>query len=210
MNSGASSNSQMPMTNPMPMAMAPPHGLKPRYELGVDWMQVAIIAGIVILLAGAAWAIWKWWQRRKAMRLAQQAGGNVAAGPGRVAGLVAGLRDLKVAEPFDARAREEFYWRVGIAFRTAVEWRTGIPATALTLRELRDPLRKKLPLPSRETAQALEILDRSEGIKFAEAPATVEEAKLACDLTVKLITKLFPGAWHEATNTPSPGKGAVQ
>ncbi len=177
--------------NPPPLS--PPHGLKPRYELGVDWMQVAVIAGGMILFALVVWRMWKWWQRRRAERLAQLATSTADAGPGRVAGLFETLRGMTPAEPFDTRAREEFYWRLGLAFRTAVEWRTGISATSQTIRELREPLRKRLPLPGKETAMALELLERSEGIKFAGDLATPSEAMAARDVTVKLIEKLFPG-----------------
>lgn len=173
--------------------MNPPHGLRPRYELGVDWMQVAFYAGAATLLAVAAWITWKWWRRRQGERLARLAAGAVEAGPGRVAGLFESVRGLTPGDPFDARAREEFYWRLGLAFRTAVEWRTGITATSQTIRELREPLRKRLPLPGKETSMALELLERSEGIKFAGDLATPSEALAARDTTVKLIAKLFPG-----------------
>ena len=190
-----------------PPALSLPHGLKPRYELGVDWMQVAVIAGAVILCAVAAWVIWKWWQRRQAARLAELAAGAGDAGPGRVAGIFETLRGLKPAEPFDTRAREEFYWRLGLAFRTAVEWRTGISATSQTIRELREPLRKRLPLPGKETAMALELLERSEGIKFAGDLATPSEALAARDATVKLIAKLFPGEGRNEGLNAGRGEG---
>jgi hypothetical protein len=177
-------------------AMQPPHGLKPRYDLGVDWVQVITVVVVLVASAAAAYALWRWWQWRKARAaLAAKNIGDATGngGPGRVHELLARLRDLTPAEPFDARAREEFYWRIGIAFRTAVEWRTGIGATSRTIRELRDPLRKKLPLPSRETDEAIALLEESEGIKFAGVPASAADALAARDVTVKLIQRLFPG-----------------
>jgi hypothetical protein len=177
-------------------AMRPPHGLKPRYDLGVDWAQVITAVIVVMVLVAAAYALWRWWQWRKARAaLAAKNIGDAAGngGPGRVHELLARLCELTPAEPFDARAREEFYWRIGIDFRTAVEWRTGIGATSRTIRELRDPLRKKLPLPSRETDEAIALLEESEGIKFAGVPASAADAVAARDLTVRLIRRLFPG-----------------
>jgi len=66
-------------------------------------------------------------------------------------------------------------------------------AGSLPVRELREPLRKKLPLPSQETAEAIELLERGEGIKFAGVPVTPADAVAARDLTAKLIGRLFPG-----------------
>lgn len=173
------------------MNLTPPHGLKPRFELGVDWAQVAIWAAVLLLISAALWALWRWLKRRQ--QNAKKPAASEPAGPGRVAQLVDHVRGLQIADPFDARAREDFYFELGIAFRTAVEWRTGIGATSLTLRELREPLRKKLPLPGQEVSAAVELLERSEGIKFAAEPATPAEALSARDTTLRLIGKLFPG-----------------
>ena len=176
--------------------MQPPHGLKPRYDLGIDWerllTQVGIAFVVLAVVIAMAVAAWRWWKKRKAN--ARRAGDPVvASGPGRVQELLTRVRELTPGEPFDAREREEFYWRLGLALRTAVEWRTGIGATSLTVRELREPLRKKLPLPSQETAEAIALLERGEGIKFAGVPVTPADAVAARDLTAKLIGRLFPG-----------------
>jgi hypothetical protein len=181
---------QMSLPNPG-MKLAPPHGLKPRFELGVDWAQVAMWALALILISAAVWALWKWWRKRQ--QAVKTTDAPVSSGPGRLAVLVDHVRRLEITEPFDARAREDFYFELGIAFRTAVEWRTGIGATTLTLRELREPLRKKLPLPGHDVTAAVDLLERSEGIKFAAEPATPAEALLARDTTLRLIGKLFPG-----------------
>ncbi|MEY4630347.1 MAG: hypothetical protein RIQ81_467 [Pseudomonadota bacterium] len=167
----------------------PPHGLKPRFELGIDWFQVAIWAAVVVAVLAVAWALWRRWRARpQPLQVTPQ-----PTGPGRVSVLADRVRALQVADPFDARAREDFYFELGIAFRTAIEWRTGIGATSLTLRELREPLQKKLPLPRDEVSAAMTLLERSEGIKFAGAPATPTEATAARDATLRLISRLFPG-----------------
>jgi hypothetical protein len=174
------------------MNLMPPNGLKPRFELGLDWMQVAIWSLVAVLVAAAAWAFWRWWKKRRKDAKSSDAAAPSSA-PGRVAILADRLRGLQITDPFDARAREDFYFELGIAFRTAVEWRTGINATTQTLRELREPLRKKLPLPGQEVAAAVDLLERSESIKFAAEPATPAEAMVARDTTLRLIGKLFPG-----------------
>lgn len=172
--------------------VAPPHGLKPRYDLGVDWGAIVALLLVIAFMAFVAWWVWKWWQRRQAAGKSRAPVPEVPVGS-RVQDLLASLRAMTPADPFDARAREEFYWRLGLAFRTAVEWRTGIGATSLTIRELRDPLRKKLPLPSQETSEALDFLEKSEGIKFAGVPVTPADAVAARDATMRLIKRLFPG-----------------
>lgn len=177
--------------------LRPPHGLKPRVEVPIDWYQVALVAGTLLVAVLLIWWGWRYWRRQSKKQVAST---SEPSGPGRVALLVSELRAMELPsspEAFDQRTREEFYWRLGVAFRTAVEWRTGIGATAQTLNELRDPLRLKLPLPRRETDEALQLLEDSEFIKFAGTVVSTEAAEAARQKTIRLIGKLFPG---EAVN----------
>lgn len=171
----------------------PPHGLKPRVAVPVDWVHIGLIVAGLLLLGLLLWWGWRIWRKRSSV---QEPDALPVAGQGRISGLISELRAISLpqsAEPFSDEMREDFYWRLSLAFRTAIEWRTGIAATTQTIAELRGPLAAKLPLPRREATEALQFLEAAEFIKFANKPATVEEAESARATVIRLIGKLFPG-----------------
>lgn len=154
--------------NPSPVEGLPHdiHGLLPYQPTLLDhWPW--FLAGGAALMALALLAAW--WRRRKA-----------EVPPGKPIdpwdALDERLAALLPSDPFVGRARETYFFELSLALREAIERRTELRATDMTWSELREPLRRKLPLPSADVDAVLAFLQRADLVKFAEAEASRDEA----------------------------------
>jgi hypothetical protein len=72
--------------------------------------------------------------------------------------------------------QENYFYSLSLILREAVELRTGIRATDLTLYELKNPLRRSLPFKQEDIESVISFLERADMVKFAGAPSQREEA----------------------------------
>ena len=86
------------------------------------------------------------------------------------------LRQVELERPFDQKRAAEFYYQLGLLFREVIEITCAFPATDSTLKELRQPL-EQLPLKQEERAAVWSFFEQAEYIKFAQRPATYEQAE---------------------------------
>jgi hypothetical protein len=108
-------------------------------------------------------------------------------------------------EPFAEKVQEDYFYELSLTLREFVEELLKIPATDRTLKELRDPLRRSLPLAAERISDLLQFLDRADMVKFAKAPATIQEAR-RCHDDVKLwIAHMMPRNLGVDTPSSNPG-----
>lgn len=87
------------------------------------------------------------------------------------------LRQLHAVPPFDRQQQAEFYFQLSLALRSCVEVATGIRATDLTYKELRQELKaNRVPLPIDEK-EFLSFLHKADIIKFAEKDCSVADGQ---------------------------------
>jgi hypothetical protein len=158
------------------------HGLLPYQPTLLDrwpWFLAAGAALVALALLGV------WWRRRKGkVHPAKQVDPWDA--------LDERLLALLPPDPFVGRARETYFYELSLALREAIERRTELRATDMTSSELREPLRRKLPLPSAEIDSVLAFLQRADLVKFAEAEASRDEALDAVQRVRRWATALRP------------------
>lgn len=102
------------------------------------------------------------------------------------------VKALAPTEPFVGRAAEDYFYQLSLLLREGIESRTKLNATDMTLQELREPLRKKLPLASGEIERVVVFLGRADEVKFAGAPSSLGEAADARRSVSDWIAKLKP------------------
>lgn len=89
------------------------------------------------------------------------------------------LNRLGLTGDFNKDAQQEFFYELSMLLREAIELRTQVRATDLTLQELRAPLRQRLPLSAADVEAVLDLMERADLIKFAEQESSLEEARIA-------------------------------
>jgi hypothetical protein len=116
------------------------------------------------------------------------------------------LRALRPGLPFGRKEQEEFFFQVSLLLREAIELRTKIRATDLTCQELKEPLRRKLPMAQTDIDGILAFLERADMIKFAEAPSDRAEADTAAGQVAAWARELTP----KSIDAAAPAAGAGQ
>ena len=102
------------------------------------------------------------------------------------------INSLMPSAQFEHKAQVEYYYQLSMMLREAIELRTNIRATDLTYQELKKPIESKLPVKSDVSSEVLLFLERADLIKFAEQPATLEEATHAKALVTRWTQLLTP------------------
>lgn len=87
------------------------------------------------------------------------------------------LEDLAVPEPFVGIRSVQFFFDLNMLFRKFIELGLLIPATDLTLKELKEPLRRKSKFSRKMTEDCIAFLERCDHIKFAGAQTDMREAQ---------------------------------
>lgn len=87
------------------------------------------------------------------------------------------LSSLQAPEPFEGKKSTQYFFDLNMIFRQFIELSFAIPATDLTLKELREPLRLKSSFSRELTEEVLKFLERTERLKFAGVSTNIEEAK---------------------------------
>ncbi len=161
-----------------------PHDVRGLMPFHTPWWEYALWALGAIAVAAALLLLARYLMNRK--------GAGLAKGVDPWVNLTQRLRQLKIEGPFGAEAQEEFFYRLSLLVREGIELRTEIPATDRTFKELREPLRKRLPLATKDVEAVLAFLERADMIKFAGAPSGVEEAQASLDQAGAWLGELKP------------------
>jgi hypothetical protein len=90
------------------------------------------------------------------------------------------------------RDQETYYYELSLLLREALELKTAVRATDLTLGELRGPLRRHLQPSSFPVEDLLHFLERADMIKFAGVTSTREEALLEHQRVTQWVDDLRP------------------
>ena len=94
--------------------------------------------------------------------------------------------------PFEAKKGIQYYFDLNMLFRQIIEFCSGLPATDLTLQELKGPLRQKSILSRDTTEELLSFLERCESIKFAGLDTDLAEAENSHRQVKQWVTYLKP------------------
>lgn len=148
-----------------------PHDIRGLLPYQTPWWHYALGGVAAFIVAGLlAWGIWYLLKKRRTK-----------------------IREERPVDPWDALesrlavmlppgefprglVQENYFYGLSLILREAVELRTGIRATDLTLYELKNPLRRQLPFKQEDIESVIHFLERADMVKFAEAPSQREEA----------------------------------
>lgn len=87
------------------------------------------------------------------------------------------LDQLRIEVPFNPKRQIQFYFELGMVFRGVIEHICGFPATDMTLKELRAPLKSLLPLEADEISRVIHFFEKCDLIKFAGITSNEHEAE---------------------------------
>jgi hypothetical protein len=153
------------------LAAGLPHDIRGLLPYQTPWWHYALAGVAAFIVAGLlAWGIWYLLKKRRKK-----------------------MREERPVDPWDALEsrlgvmlppgefprgiiQENYFYSLSLILREAVELRTGIRATDLTLYELKNPLRRQLPFKQEDIESVIHFLERADMVKFAEAPSQREEA----------------------------------
>lgn len=148
-----------------------PHDIRGLLPYQTPWWHYALAGLGATLVAGlVAWGIWNILKKRRSK-----------------------IRDDRPVDPWDAlearlgvtlppgefsrgTVQENYFYSLSLLLREALELRTAIRATDLTLYELKSPLRRTQLLSKQDIESMLSFLERADMIKFAGAPSQRDEA----------------------------------
>jgi hypothetical protein len=172
--------------NPMPQGEAPPHGMRDIIPYGLSWDEIwpKLLLALMILLACALlYFLWKRYFKKKIKEV-------VPEDPFVV--LESRLAKMHPPEPFEGKSCVQYFFDLNMIFRQFIELTSGVPATDLTLQELKEPLRFKSPLSRDTTEEVIRFLERSENIKFAGFFTDINEAKESHLQVMRWVSYLRP------------------
>ncbi len=113
------------------------------------------------------------------------------------------LSKMLPPEPFEGKPSTQYFFDLNMIFRQFLELCLKIPATDLTLQELKEPLRFKSPLSREVTEDILKFLERSEYIKYAGFETNLDEAKECHLQVIKWVSYIRPRRLEESSKDQS-------
>lgn len=164
------SSSPLPgMSSSSPAPLNLPHELKGlvAYGWGLPSETILALLALAVAAVGLGLAFWWWYKRRKQ---------RVKLGEHPILGMAREIATLMPPEPFVRAAQADYFFKLSMLLRQVIEVSCGFPATDLTLKELRLPLRSFLPFPVATVDEILKFCERAELIKFASADSERGEA----------------------------------
>ena len=177
---GAGATSPGPTSGGLPHDIRPLLPYVPTWRDYAPWLLAALLALVVLAL------VYRTWKKTR------KPPPPVVVDPW--AELQRDVRAVRIEAPFGPPAQRECFYRLSLLLREAIERRTGIRATDSTLAEMRQPVRKKMPLPNFEIEEILVFLERSDLVKFADHPAAMDEAIAAQNRVAVWCDRLRPVA----------------
>lgn len=182
-----------------------PHDIRELLPYAPPWW--VYLATVLLLLGVVAILVWAWRVWRQRRRRGRQ---DTPVDPWQqmLSALAAMPAEVPAVGEWPARAREDFFYRLSLLLRQGIEWHAAIPATDLTLGELKQPLRQRLVVQAVPVDAVLAFLERADQVKFAAAPATIEEALAAVRQVRNWIEALrpVPGGVGDAEGWHAPSQ----
>ncbi len=168
---------------------APPHDLielTPLTPLWVYGVAAVISLGVV---AAVGWYLWRRHLRNKSYPavVSSDLPGLRVEDPRQR--LLRNLSLLQPVEPFDAVAQMQYFSALTLYLREAIELRTTIRATDMTVNELHPYLERSPFLEEEERYNVLSFLDKADRIKFAGEAVSLTEAEAARRKAMKWAEK---------------------
>ena len=178
-----------------------PHDIRGLLPYSWPWWEYALwgllVAAVLALVGFGGWYFYRKWRARRDLAITNE-------DPWEIFGRR--LTALRPPMPFSGSEQEEFFFQLSLLVREVIELRTKVPATDRTYQELREPLRRKLPLSTEEVEAVLAFLERADLVKFAGAPSSVAEAEAALSRVGRWLQKLRPRGIDQVAAT-SVAKG---
>ena len=155
-------------------------GLIPFYDW---WLWVGLPTLVCAILLFLAWL----WRRRQGK---QEPAEPVVVEEPRLQVLRRELANLRVPDEFPKGVQIQLYYDLSRILRGYVEEVCGLSSSDRTVPELRQEWQQRLSLDPHMVRDMLRVLERSDLIKFADVPASVEEGREALaavhDMTKRL------------------------
>lgn len=175
-----------------------PHDIRGLLPYQTPWWHYALAALLAVMLGALlVWGLWHLrlhWKRRT----------QVVPPIDPWAVLESRIQVLLPPGDFPrGPVQETYFFNLSLLLREAIELRTRVPATDLTLYELRSPLRRKLPFAPEEIESVLGFLERADMVKFASASSQREEALGDQNRVQKWISQLRPRVSSTQDGLPS-------
>ena len=162
-----------------------PHGIRGlvTYERTIDLSWLVILL-VVLLAALIGWLIYRQYKKRKKPKITVHP----------LSALYQEIKKYEPDEPLRGAASVEYFFRLNLYLRQFLEMRLKFPATDLTYKELKAPLKKHLPFDEGGQLAVLKFLERSDTIKFAHQEASFSEAQDAHQDVLKWLRSLMPSS----------------
>ena len=158
-------------SNGQNLAAGLPHDIRGLLPYQTPWWHFALAGLGAILVAGlVAWGIWYLLKKRRPKIREERPVDPWDALESRLGGM------LPPGDFTRGLVQENYFHSLSLLLREAVELRTAVRATDLTLYELKGPLRRTLPFKQEEVESLISFLERADMVKFAGAPSQREEA----------------------------------
>lgn len=168
---------------------APPHDVMGLTPLTPVWVYGLWLSIAMLIMAALSWWIWS---RRKPKKISPAVvesdlpGLKIEDPRNR---LLRNLALLKPHEPFDSLAQMQYFSALTLYLREAIELKTAIRATDMTVNELYPYLEKSPFFDADERLSVLSFLDKADRIKFAGEAVTIHEAEAALRRAMKWTEK---------------------
>jgi hypothetical protein len=156
-----------------PKAAVLPHDIRDIMPLpfwGLSPVAMGLAVLMLVLVVFLLWALLRYLQKRKALKKAQ------IIPVDHWGQLLTAIRAVEVPNPLPKEAAGNLFFELSLLLRQAIERRTRLAATDMTLQELKVPLETKLPLADTDKQAVWRFLERADQIKFADAPTNTAEA----------------------------------
>ena len=119
------------------------------------------------------------------------------------------LKNLEPEEPFLKKQQEIFFYELGFKLRFYIELKMGLPATDLTFKELKEPLRELFSSFEISSGAILRFLEQSELIKFSQKLADLEQAKKNREDVLLFLDIIDKALQKKEESEKVEGKGAL-
>ena len=150
------------------------------------WFDITIGLIILVILLALIYTLYRWYRKRPRVETS-----TPVKTPWEL--LLEELQGWESKASFQtASDGREFFFGLSLLLRRGIELGLDIPATDLTLREIRHRLRLSPRAQGIESTTLLEFLDRADMIKFADAPTTPQEARESLQRVRQYLTDLKP------------------
>ena len=150
------------------------------------WLNILLAGMIIATLSFLLYGLVRWYRRRPKKSIV-----TTPKSPWEL--LVEELLKWELQADFKTpREGREFFYGLSLTLRKGIELAFNIPATDLTLKEIKLRLRSDQNIDAVKMKELFGFLDRADMIKFADAPTNTEEAKKSLMLVKEWLGDMKP------------------